>query len=216
MSTLSKIVYNFKNLPGSHSDDFSPSDRQIEFIVNHFRSELASQRVNTKKSTDGFYQEIINLKVEKTKDFRPFKDNVEILRSKSKLPSMVTSHNRGEVIDFIGMRDDFLGFQKTTVHTFNIDLENPMVTELYFTSGDYLYIVSQGRSLIREVYMKAVFSDPREVKIFNGELTLINGMDWDYPLPDNLIGQLNNMIINNEFRWGQIVQPDLINDGKDA
>ena len=216
MSTLSKIIYNFKNLPGTYSDDFSPSNRQLEFIVNHFRAELAAQRANTNKSTDGFYQEIKDLKLISTRDFRPFKSGVTILRTKDKIPNLVSTHNRGFLIDYVGFRDDFLGFQKTTLQTFNIDLENPMVTELFFNTEDYLYIVTQGKSFAKEVYLKGVFSDPREVKLMNKEITITSGLNWDYPLPDNLIGQLNNFIINNEFRWKQILQPDLINDGKDA
>lgn len=218
MVQLSKLIYNLKNVPGfgGHSDDQGFGNRQIEFILNHFRSEIASQRVNNRKSTDGFYQELHDFKIVSTKDFIPQEDYAKIFKSKDRLPAMVTAHSRGFVIDFVGNRDEFLGFQKSSIHTFNLDIQNPLIRNIYFVSDGFLYIITKNRVNIREIFVRALFSDPRAVLEFEGKADKSTGYSWDYPIPENLIGQLNNLAINNEFRWGTILPSDDINDGKDA
>lgn len=212
MSTLKQLIYNVKNLNGKHTDDYSMTDRQLEFIFNHFRAEVASQRVNSKKSIDGFTQEIPAVQLLKTSDFRPRRNDVYILKSKDPLPNIVTSH-RGDIIDYVGVRDEYLGFQKSSLQTFNLDMENDFVSEAYFTTQGHLYIVSKNRRMLKSVYMSAVFGDPRAYMDYMGMDT---SGDFEYPVPSNLIGQVNNLVINNEYRWGKMILPDLINDGQDA
>ena len=218
MAKISEIIYNIKNLrnKGEHTDDQKLNDRQLEYIVNHFRAELASQRANNNKSVEGFYQEIEDLKLSKTSDFKSFNPNVTILKSKNRLPEMATAHDLGYIIQFVGTRDEFLGFQQSSVHTFNIDLESPYIQNTYFLADGYLYIATKDNSFLREVYVRAIFSNPRVVNLLNNKITIMSGLNWDYPLPDNLIGSLNNMIINNEYRWMHMLPSDHINDTKDA
>ena len=217
MSKLSEIIYNIKNLQnkGTHTDDVQLSDRQLEFIVNHFRAELAAQRYNTNKSLEGFYQELDNVKLEGTKDFRSFRDTVTILKSKEVLPSFATSHTNGGIVSFVGTRDEFMGFQQSDVNYFNIDLENPFVQNTFFIVGNNLYIATKEYKTIREVFVRGVMNNPRKT-IESNTRTKLMGMDWEYPIPEGLIGQLNNLIINNEYRWMSIVPQDLLNDGKNA
>ena len=217
MSKLSEIVYNIKNLQnkGTHTDDVKLGDRQLEFIINHFRAELAAQRYNTNKSLEGFYQELVDVKLESTKDFRPYRDTVGILKSKIQLPSFATSHLNGNIVNYVGPRDEFLGFQQSSVNYFNLDLENPFILNTFFTVNNYLYVATKEFRTIREVFVRGVISNPRKGIEFNSSSKLM-GLDWEYPIPEGLIGQLNNMIINNEYRWMSIVPSDLLNDGKDA
>ena len=217
MSRLSEIIYNIKNLQnkGTHTDDVKLGDRQLEFIINHFRAELAAQRYNTNKSLEGFYQELIDVKLEATKDFRAYNPDVVLLKSKNSMPSFSTSHFKGGIVNFIGSRDGFMGFQQSEVHCFNIDLENPFVQNTYFIVGNSLYIATKEYKTMREVFARGVLSNPRKAIEFNSGEDLL-GLDWEYPIPEGLIGQLNNMIINNEYRWMSIIPSDLINDGKDA
>ena len=44
MSTLKEIIYNIQNLPGKgkKTDDVKLSNRQLEFIINHARTEIAA------------------------------------------------------------------------------------------------------------------------------------------------------------------------------
>ena len=218
MSKLSEIVYNIKNLSGrgEHTDDQKLGDRQLEFIVDHFRAEIASQRANNNKSIDGFYQELTDLKLVATKEFKPYNLDVTILKSKTQLPSLVTSHDVGFIIQFVGLRDEFMGFQQSSVHTYNIDLESPYVQSVYFIVGGYLYIATKVNTFIREILVRGIFSNPRDVVELSSDFNIFNGLDWDYPIPGNLIGSLNNMILNNEYKWMHILKPDNINDSKDA
>ena len=218
MSKLSEIVYNIKNLSGrgEHTDDQKLGDRQLEFIVDHFRAEIASQRANNNKSIDGFYQELTDLKLVTTKEFKPYNLDVTILKSMAQLPSLVTSHDVGFIIQFVGLRDEFMGFQQSSVHTYNIDLESPYVQSVYFIVGGYLYIATKVSTFIREILVRGIFSNPRDVVELSSDFNILSGLDWDYPIPGNLIGSLNNMILNNEYKWMHILKPDNINDSKDA
>jgi hypothetical protein len=58
-------------------------------------------------------------------------------------------------------------------------------------------------------------NNPRKAIELNTRTKLM-GIDWEYPIPEGLIGQLNNLIINNEYRWMSIIPQDLLNDGKNA
>jgi len=215
MATIKQLTYNIKNLQGrgEFTDDLKLSDRQVEFIINHFRAEIAAQRYNVKKSVGGFYQRLEDLKLYKTNDFRANLPDVVILKTKE-FPTIASSH-KGDIVRFVGTRDEFMGFQSSGIHTYNIDLENPYVRNIYFTQGDFLYICTKNYMMLREVYIEAVFNNPRAVKAFQGELDLFNKEDWEYPIPDGLIGQLNNMIINGEYNWMHLLRADKINDGSD-
>lgn len=218
MSTLKEIIYNIQNLSnrGEHTDDKKLNNRQLEFIINHFRAEIASQRVNSKKSLEGFWQELHNVKLEATREHRPYREDVKILRSKEPIPSIATGHDYGKLISFVGAKDDFMGFQQSGVANYNIDMENPYIRNLFFTVGGYLYVATKNNSMLREVFVRAVFNNPRESTKLNGGEDLFDLYNWEYPIPDGLIGQLNNLIINSEYRWMHILPQDLKNDGQDA
>jgi hypothetical protein len=218
MAKLNELIYNLKNLQnkGEHSDDQKLGNRQMEFILNHFRVEIAAQRANNNKSIDGFYQELDNTKLAQTRDFRPYRSDVTIFKSKDPVPTMATAHDVGFINQFVGTRDEFLGFQQSSVHTYNIDLENPYVQSVYFFVDNYLYTATKNSNLLREVFVRAVFNNPREVIEYNKGVDPMRGYDWEYPIPGNLIGSLNNLVINNEYRWMQVIPSDLVNDGNDA
>lgn len=218
MSTLKEIIYNIQNLPGKgkKTDDVKLSNRQLEFIINHARTEIAAQRVNSKKSLEGFWQELNNLKISATRDFRPYNSDVTILKSIIKLPSIATGHEYGHLIDFIGFRDAVMSMQKSTVNTFNLDIENPYIKSLFFIVDDYLYIVTRDSRLSKEVYVRAVFESPKTCVEIEGNLDPFDEFNWEYPIPTGLIGQLNNIVVNSEFKWINIFPQDLKNDSQDA
>ena len=217
MATLGQILYNILNIKGGGtvSDDSKITKRQLEFIVNHFRAELASQRTNQSKSLDGFYQELTNVKLVSTRDFKAYNKDVIILKSVERLPFPVTCHENGFVLQYVGLRDDVIGFQSSSVHTYNLDIENKYVSRVYFIVDNYLYVALKYNTAIREVFVRGVFADPREViQLHTGE-NLLMGYDWEYPIPAAMLSQLNGMVINNEYRWMNMLPPDILNNGRD-
>ena len=217
MATLKEIIYNIKNLQGrgQHTDDLQLSNRQLAYIVNHFRSTLATQKADKKASLDGFYQTLNELKLSKSKEFRPTDPDVYVLKSDT-MPSLAVSHRSGNMIQFVGLRDEYIGFQKTELHLYNLDLENPYVRNVYFINNDKLYIATKNRSFLREVLVKAVFDDPLEVlKHNNNDIDVFDEFNFEYPIPGNSLSQLNSLIIDNEYRWMNITQADDENNGKD-
>ena len=217
MATLAELIYNIKDLRGGGSevDDSKLTKRQLEFIFNHFRAEIAGQRTNQGKALDGFYQELNNIKLESTKDFRPYNPDVIILKSKDKLPSPITRHENGYVLQFVGLRDEFISFQTSSVHTYNIDMEHPFVQSVYFIVDEYLYICTRRMSPLREVFVRGVFESPREVIYSNNGENLLLGYDWVYPFPAGLLSQLNSLVVNNEYRWMNMLPADLVNNGRE-
>jgi hypothetical protein len=218
MALLSEIIYNIKNLRdgGTESDDSKLTRAQLEFIVNHFRAEIAGQRTNQNKALDGFYQELENVKLKSTKDFRPTNKDVIILKSIDQIPSPIVGHDNGYVLQTVGLRDEFLGFQPSSVHTFNIDLENQYVQSIYFVVDNYVYIATKSYNPIREVFIRGVFENPRQV-IYSqtGGENLLLGYDWEYPYPTGLLSQLNSLTINNEYRWMNMFPADVTNNNRD-
>ena len=68
---------------------------------------------------------------------------------------------------------------------------------------------------MREVYIEGVFDSPREVAELEGKIDPFDEFNWHYPIPNGVIGQLNNFILNNEYRWMHILNADTENNGKD-
>ena len=217
MAMLSQILHNILNLRGGgeEADDSKITKRQLEFIVNHFRAQVASQRTVANKALDGFYQELNSVKVESTKDFRAYNTDVIVLKSKEQIPSPVTAHSNGFVLQFVGFRDDIMSLQNSSLHTYNLDIENKYVSGVYFIVNNYLYLALKDRTAVREVYVRGVFADPRKVIYANTGEDLLLGYDWEYPMPEAMLSQVNALVINNEYRWLNMLPPDILNDGKD-
>ena len=216
MATLNEIIYNIKNLRGggTETDDSKLTRRQLEFIINHFRAELATQRTNQGKSLEGFIQDLTGEKFIPTKDFRAVGTDVSILKSATTIPIPVVGYS-GFVIPFVGLRDEYYGYQKSTVRTFNLELEHPFIQNTYFVVNNYMYIATKNRSTQREVFIRGVFADPREALRGEGDINLEFGFDWNYPIPEGTISQLNSLIINNEYRWMNMLPADQLNNGRD-
>ena len=217
MATLAQIIHNILNIRGGggESDDSKITKRQLEFIVNHFRAQVASQRTAADKALDGFYQELNSVKLESTRDYRAYNTDVVILKSKTQIPSPITAHANGYVLQFVGFRDDIMSLQSSSLHTYNLDVENKYVAGVYFVVDNYLYLALKDRTAVKEVYVRGVFADPREVIAANEGENLMLGYDWEYPMPAAMLSQVNSLIINNEYRWLNMLPPDILNDGKD-
>lgn len=216
MITLSQLIYNLKDsyTGGRPTDDFTFSNRQLEFIINHFRAEIAAQRANQNKSVSGFYSHLKQVELEESEDFDPTDPDVIVYKSKHELPSTATNHKGGDMFGWVGLRDDDFGFQRTDVSMYNIDLEHSFVRNLYMEVDGYLYILTKVSYDINDLYVKMVAGDPREAYNF-GKDEVELGNDWSYPIPANLVSQLNNLCINNEFRWRSMLKLDTVNDGND-
>lgn len=216
MAKLSEIVYNlYESLKPGFTDDSILSMRQLEFIVNHYRAKIVSQRYNTNKSLDGFAQSLIDLKMERSKDFKVMNNAGVLLKSKSKIPQLVNVSEQGFALNFVGMRNQVIPFQKTSVQLFNSDMYNPFVQNCYFIDGGYFYVVTKNLLFVKEVYMRGYFESPREVLLFNKEIDEYEDMDWEYPVSTAVLDQINSMVVNGEFRFMNLLPKDDVNDGID-
>ncbi len=108
-----------------------------------------------------------------------------------------------------------MSLQSSSLHTYNLDVENKYVAGVYFVVDNYLYLALKDRTAVKEVYVRGVFADPREVIAANEGENLMLGYDWEYPMPTAMLSQVNSLIISNEYRWLNMLPPDILNDGKD-
>lgn len=216
MAKLNKIIYNlYESLKPNATDDSILSERQLEFIVNHFRAKIIAQRYNTNKSLSGFAQELVDLKMERTKDFRVIDNDCVVLKSKDKLPTLVNVHREGFAVHMVGVKNSPVPFQKTNIQTVNCDMYNPFIKNCYFIHDGYLYLFSRNLTYIKEVYLRGYFENPREVLFANKEIDEFTDMDFEYPIPISVLDQINAMVVDGEFRWMNILPKDSINNGED-
>lgn len=208
-------MYNIKNSlnGGVQTDDFSLTDRQLEFIVDHFRAKLAAQRLNAGKGYQGFVDVLRDIPFKRTDDFVSSGDLI-VFRSVDRLPTAVNTY-AGEAITFIGYNDSFTPFQRTTVNNFNIEAYSKYgkYKPKWFMDDNYMYVVMLDYINTRHFTVRGVFEKPRAVIEFNTGVPSTG--DYRYPIPMNVLDELNGLIFNNEVNWLNVVPKDLINDSID-
>lgn len=215
MATIGEVIYNIKSLRdgGEFSKDHKLGNRQLEFIVDTVRAKIAAYSEMGKLSIEGYLQELEGAKLISTNDFRTHTRGVVIMEV-ANIPDVITADGFGKLFNFVGTRDDFQGFQKTTPAYFSMDLTQPLVHSVYFTANDKLYVATKRHFALREVYVRAVFASPRKVLEFNND-TNANNFEWRYPTPQNFVQQLNAELVKNELMWMNMLPPDDKNDGRD-
>ena len=215
--TLKEIVYNLKNSNngGVQTDDVKFSDRQMAFIVNHFRDKLAVQRLNDGKNPGNYLQTLPDVEFERTRDFKSI-DGFILLKTKKEIPEPVTLSEGDGIISIQG-KDSLYPYQRTTHELFNLEGGSPMGKYMskYFEYENYVYLVCPDKPNINKVDIRGVFSNPIEVENYLHGENPLRGLDFEYPIPFGVLDQLNALIMNNEYRWSEILPQDLINDAKD-
>jgi len=212
---LSKIIYNLKNLQngGITSDDYKLTNRQIEFIVDYYRAMLANQKAAAGKPISGFEQTIYSVDLEKSPVLSS-PDGTVVLRSKVKIPTPISLPD-SDGITFVGLKDDYLPFLRTTFELSNLERYRRYTANTnrwYFKDG-YIFVVTPDLTALDDVMVTLVAESPRDVINFNKTNKELY-YDWEYPFPSNWMAQMQNLFLSSETRALSIPKDD-INDGND-
>lgn len=215
MAKIGEIIYNIKSLRdgGEFSKDHKLGNRQLEYIIDIIRAKIATYTEMGKLSLEGYLQELKNVPLTKSADFSSLDENVIVFETTT-LPDLITADGFGKLFDFVGTRNAYLGFQKTTPQYFNLDLSRTLTHTVYFTQGEKLYIATTKYHNLRSAFIRGVFASPRKVLEFNNDTNATN-MEWQYPTPQNFVQQLNSELVQSELQWLNMLPPDDKNDGRD-
>lgn len=213
MALLEEIVYNIKNKAGGgeHSKDLVLGNRQIEFNLNTLRATSAVYNLSGRLSIEGFLQALPVVPLTPTKDYI---SQLATVYKAEGLPVVVTATGFGRLFSFVGTKNTAIKMQKSTPELFEMDLNRPYVSGVYFTVDSELYIAVKNQEPLSAIHIRAVFADPRAVLKFNND-PKAETLEWEYPIPQNFVTKLYDDYMNSEFRYNKMLPPDTVNDGEE-
>lgn len=192
---------------GTPSDDTRLSNRLIYSKLVSVRSRLISQLAKDKKKINQWnFQtlpcvELILAPIHECPCVPS--DTCKILRSKWKIPKILTDLNR-HLIQSVTSLDGSIQFSETTWKEVKYQSGNKYAKTMpqYYFKDEYLYIVNNKE--IEVITMTALFSDPSEPMLFPSYCTTeveqdcTSPLDKEFPMDNELIDGLIQ-IANNEL-----------------
>lgn len=223
MATYNEIIYNLRNLyrGGLSSDDDPISDRQLLFIFNNQRAFLIHQKneigryVNRKLIQDLGCVEMEC--VDAAECCEIVNSGSSILKSKKSLPAFLNK-NGTPMITFVGTIDKLISFQlsnraQTTWAKYNkFTSKSPKV----FIGGtdDHLYGVNLPKG-IEFLAVQGVLNQPHKIEDFiNCPKDICFSLDDEYPIGEELIPVVNDLVIQKDMRLLVTSKQDRVNDTK--
>lgn len=217
---IDKVLYNLKNVfeGGRSTDDVLLSDRQRAFILTHFRAELLAQKIRARSPIEASIQtiEMEVVRISNTDMVREM-NKVRMSKTSKKIPQLITS-NGILGLTYFGTTDfEFdLGKPKTALEWRDTQYLGVVGTEPVWKLVDGVaYIANADKLGTRKLLLSGYFSDPLDVHMFKGDYNILSGLSYDFKFPEELLGQLNNMVTQGEYRWNEAIPEDNTNDGID-
>lgn len=219
MNSLRHIIYNIRTLiKDRHSDDIKFSDSNIEYWIKYIRARLIRQEVNSNQTIgDSLIQEvIIPMEVVDSGSKIDIESNTPVLKSSIKIPKFINTHKRDLFLSVSSPIDDSFVITiqpraKAIRNKYNKYGKKYPVAYLY---EGYIYIIKCD-FYIEDILISGVFQDPFAVeKLKNPDLTEEDFMDMDYPIDDDMINQINDIIKSNELNLYFQIPEDKVNDAQ--
>lgn len=212
MASLSQLTYNILNIyrSGITSDDETVSNRQIAFWIGYYRAMFIKRELdNRKKLSRKLFQDLGCIKLVET-DKAECCDTIwgcKVLKTDKPIPNMIQQ-------GFIGLVDKSTSIPLTTnvqSNWFKYNKYTGSLRQAYWNT-DYVYVINSSR--LREINVQGIFSDPLAAAQFSD----CDGkpcFTWDseYPLPEEFIAPITEMIITKEGRFTFSTSQDSTNDG---
>lgn len=213
MAQIGEIIYNIKNKAGAgeHSNDLILGNRQIEYNLNTLRATSATYNLSGSLSIEGFLQNIPVADLTPSKDYL---SSVGIVYKTTGLPTLITAKGFGRLLSMVGSKNSIIKYQKSTPEMCEMDLLRPYVTGVYFMVDDDMYVVSKNRVPLKSVSIRGVFANPRNVLRYNNHPGA-EGLEWEYPVPQNFVPKLYQDYINTEFKLDNTTPTDTVTDGEE-
>lgn len=218
-NTLRHIVYNIRTLiKDRHSDDIQFSDRNIAYWVKYLRARIIRQQANNNQSIgDSITQDIsVDLVSEDTGSSLGLESGEIRIKSSKKLPKFISTHKNDLILGIHSEIDDrfVVTIQPRSKAIRNCDNKYGYKFPVAYLDKGHLYI--KGCNFyIENVIVSGVFQDPEEVERFsNPDLSEEEFMDMDYPIDNDMINQINDLIKANELNLYFQIPEDKVNDAQ--
>jgi len=195
------------------------SDRQVESWIHQYRALLIKQDIDKGKYPNPSYiQEIKGLKLSpvdaseiSTKPIGRF-----ILKSNLQIPRVIDL-NFLSGITYIGTADgreiQLIPQSRSFWQQYKFYTNN---SPLAYLKNQYLYIING--DILEYIDVRGVFELPIEVEMFNnpttGGIPNFDIKTYKYPIPENMIPVLRDMILSKEITKMLTVPSDIKNDAK--
>jgi hypothetical protein len=195
------------------------SDRQVESWIHQYRALLIKQDIDKGKYPNPSYiQEIKGLKLSPvdaseiiTKPIGKF-----VLKSNLQVPKTIDL-NFSSGITYIGTADgreiQLTPQSRSFWQQFKFYTNN---SPLAYLKNQYIYVTN--RDVLEYIDIRGVFELPIEVALFNnpttGGIPNFDIKSFKYPIPENMIPVLRDMIISKEIARMLSVPSDISNDAK--
>lgn len=206
----SELIYNVKNLKagGKSSDDSQISDYQWMFIIDQYRSQLIRQQQSKGQSINE--QLLQSLNPSKITLTQSLTDKCELITNE--IPSFIEGQ-KSNYSTFVGTEGG-LSYQRTTWNKVMWDKQSPAKTfKRWYEVGNKLTVRNHNKS--QKLLIMGLFERPMDVVEFNGELDEMNPFNFKYPISNVMLDTLYKMIIESEVKLSLILQPDVLNNGKE-
>lgn len=219
MNSLRHIIYNIRALiKDRHSDDIKFSDLNIAYWIKYIRARLIRQQVNNNQTVgDSLIQSVVVPMInEDSGSIIGIVTKDKVLKSSIKLPKFVSTHKEDLILGIHSPIDDsfVVTIQPKSKAIRNKYNKYGKKYPVAYLDEGYIYI-DNCNFYIEQITVSGVFQDPFEVeKINNPDLSYDDFLDKDYPIDDDMINQINDIIKSNELNLYFQIPEDKINDAQ--
>ena len=213
---LSKIIYNIQDIRGkfAQSDDNPLSDRQVLFILNYYRSFLIRQDMEKGRPLSPFIIQELTLDLEKADKGIGFTTNDKILRTKIEIPKPIEGHMH-DYLTYVGRAD----FEDRWTELSLQSISSVSATRhagrfpRWFVRENKINVMFPPTCIVSKVLVRGVFEEPEKVAKLAGKILPFTGMEWDYPISNNMLSTILRMLEESEFKFTFAIPKDNENDG---
>lgn len=231
-TTLKNIVDDLMNTyyGGSPSDDGDLSMFQVAYWVKQYRATILRQELTRHSYQDVYVQRIPCMEMELVDPVLccDISTQCKVLRSKYKIPSTINTGTKSNYVTSVTSVPT-KGFGNVTVFDSISYLDAKYDQYSRFTShrpkwfllDNYLFLLIKDKAdknLIEKVSIYGIFEDPSELGLISDCNDKIC-YDWEadpYPLSDDLIKTITDMIIKEKFPVLKSLPTDQVNNIKEV
>jgi hypothetical protein len=226
MATLQEIVYGYKDYrrSGLQSQSESLDDRLVAFSVHYYRAKLLKESLQKNNLISSqFFSTLGNLQLVKA-DLNEACTIVDCTYRTPDLPQILT-YNGLEQYTYVGSSDGLNPYSKITFNRLAYEKFAKYTANVpkWYQYGSYIYVINRPTPATIYVSIRGLFTNPTEVEKFkaancpdNNQCTDPESMEYNYPLPDDMIDTIYKLMIDAENRFGQLTPQDTLNDSADS
>lgn len=218
-NTLRHIIYNIRTLiKDVRSDDIKFTDRNIAYWIKYLRARIIRQQVNNNQTIgDAIIQNIpVNFTSKDSGSELGFETGEFIIKSSTKLPKFISTHKKDLLLDIHSEIDDcfVITIQPRAKAIRNYNNKYGKRYPVAYLENGYIYL--KGCNFyVENLVVSGVFQDPEEVERFsNPDITEDEFMDMEYPIDDDMINQINDLVKANELNLYFQIPEDKVNDAQ--